>query len=127
MIDSDDEQPPNPDRPYDPIIRVPRPPPKRPRTAEATMEKLEDPNGYEVLVFDSMGRSAVECMKNVTTRAATAATHWSMTAQRTRAACSTSWPVPAASTRNFFEVPRRTLPARDAGPARVVRPRVRCF
>ena len=42
------------------------PPSTRPGTAEATMEKLEDPNGYEVLVFDSMGRSAVECMKNVT-------------------------------------------------------------
>ena len=67
MIDSDDEQPPNPDRPYHPIIRVPRPPPsKRPRTAEATIEKLEDPNGYEVVVFDSMGRSAVEHMTNVT-------------------------------------------------------------
>ena len=42
------------------------PPSTRPGTAEATMEKLEDPNGYEVLVFDSMGRSAVESMKNVT-------------------------------------------------------------
>jgi hypothetical protein len=61
------ERPPNPDRPYNPIIRVPRPPPsKRPRTAEATMEKLEDPNGYEVVVFDPMGSSAVEHMKNVT-------------------------------------------------------------
>ena len=61
------ERPPVPDRPYNPIIRVPRPPPsKRPRTAEATMEKLEDANGYEVLVFDPIGRSAVECMKNVT-------------------------------------------------------------
>ena len=117
MIDSDDEQPPNPDRPYHPIIRVPWPPgfgrpeqenndsdeefvdsgsgpdhsedesprrptPKRqrgsprlalveplstrPGTAEATMEKLEDANGYEVLVFDEIGRSAVERMKNVT-------------------------------------------------------------
>ena len=30
------------------------------------MEKLEDPNGYEVVVFDSIGRSAVEHMTNVT-------------------------------------------------------------
>ena len=58
-------------------IIVPRPPgfrrpelvaqpSMRPGTAEATMEKLEDPNGYEVVVFDSMGRSAVEHMTNVT-------------------------------------------------------------
>ncbi len=77
MSDSDDEQPPNPDRPYHPIVRVPRPPgfglperdappSMRPETAEATMEKLEDANGNEVVVFDSMGRSAVERMTNVT-------------------------------------------------------------
>ena len=58
-------------------IIVPRPPGFRrpelvaqqstcPGTAEATMEKLEDANGYEVLVFDEIGRSAVERMKNVT-------------------------------------------------------------
>jgi hypothetical protein len=51
--------------PRPPSFRRPErdaPPSTRPGTAEATMEKLEDPNGYEVVVFDPIGRLAVEHM-----------------------------------------------------------------